>query len=318
MTYLPSKRRMPTKAVNGDFFMWLEGVTTAPTYWVLTGGGATVARDTAGNEDRQYCWNNTSALGFVMALTRVGNDVTVGQTWSDTGIRQHRPWRGRTMSMTARVKTSTADKVRIKIQSDGTGGTTATSSHHSGGGAYETLVVSYDVPADATYISFFCDIHTTNATAYFSNVQVNVGEPQEFVPGNVTTKWLMDDSEVANNRILNTTDTSNQTNTETDLDSIAITIPDGTIGVFGMLGIREDDAVGAYESVIMRGKIGSSYIMSGGAGSSSQYPLIQSGTQVLYNTMFVPLDASHIISRTNDVVDDLRMSIDAFAWLVWE
>jgi len=298
---------VPTKAVNGDFWHWMEGTTTPPTWWNISGSGASVARDTAVN-DRAYGWNTGTVTGYSMALTRSTNDAGVFQTWSSSGIRLANPFLGKKLSVSARVNASVASRARIILAAEGgTSPGVANSSWHSGGGKWETLTVSQNIPTDATSIVINLTVAGGDTTAYFTDVQANVGEPQQFVPGNVVMTRIMDDGEIGNNRVLTAAEGGAVTNTETDIDSLALTIPDGAIGFFSEF---QTTAAAAGRVANLRGKIGHSYV------PTSQPLTTNVANQAILNTIFTPIDSSHIFTHSTNAA--MTVYVDLIGWLVWE
>jgi hypothetical protein len=92
------------------------------------------------------------------------------------------PLRGRTISLSLRVRTSTANAVRASVVSDGTGAVQLWSGFHTGGGAYETLTVTYSVPTNATYVGVMATF-TASCTAYVDNAMLVVGsQAANYVP----------------------------------------------------------------------------------------------------------------------------------------
>ena len=169
---------------NGSFEIWQRGPgplsgSWGPDRWSLWPGGGTqsVSRDSA----------NADASGACCALT-VGGAVSIGNpaqvyqspislTDGDVGLR------GKTVSVSVRVKCSVATAFRISLQP--TGGTTVTSGYHSGGGAYETLTCPAAViPVGATTtVVTLSTLAEKPGTYYIDNAMMVVGsQPADYAP----------------------------------------------------------------------------------------------------------------------------------------
>ena len=137
---------------NGGFEIWQRG--TGP----FTGNNVY-------NADR---WNTSIAGTDTLAVSRsTACDVqstacalatfTLGTGGGSTDIRQQlrtaeHALFGVQLSFSARVKTSTANAVRLLLFSDGTGGPIAFSSFQTGTGAFQQLSVTATIPGDATLV----------------------------------------------------------------------------------------------------------------------------------------------------------------------
>ncbi len=148
---------------NGGFEVWQRGAGPFTTIsytadrWVISIGGSStfsVSRDSA---------NADTGSRYCAACVYVHNAIsTIFQQ-----IEDFAQLRGRSVTFSVRVKTATANAVRLTITDDG-GGTTGTV--HSGGGAYETLTVTRAIPATTAtaYVSIevfaSCTVYLDNAT----------------------------------------------------------------------------------------------------------------------------------------------------------
>jgi len=87
--------------------------------------------------------------------------------------------RGRTITASMRVRTSTANAVRLSLYN---GTTPIYGSYHSGSGSYETLTVTVAVSAAATLVQFNVTFNA-NCTAYIDNAMLVVGSvPADYAP----------------------------------------------------------------------------------------------------------------------------------------
>lgn len=131
---------------NPGFDTWARGVGpftangayTADRWQLNLGASSTisVSRDTA-NAD----------AGSVYCLAATYTHVSV--TYLNQALENYQELRGRTVTASLRVKTTTPGAVRVRLN---TGVTTADSAFHTGGGTHETLAVSIAVPTNATYL----------------------------------------------------------------------------------------------------------------------------------------------------------------------
>ena len=155
--------------VNGGFEVWARGAgpfTADLAYtadrWVLDengGTGLTVARDTNSEVNSQYC--------AAVTVATYGAESYLYQKIEDFyGLR------GTGVTFAVRVKTTTANVVRVKIF-DGVG-TSISDALHTGSGNYETLYVIRTISPAATklevYVSFL-----GNCTAYLDNAVLVIG-----------------------------------------------------------------------------------------------------------------------------------------------
>jgi hypothetical protein len=154
---------------NGGFEVWQRGngpFTTAYTAdrwgWSPTGSDTvSISRDTA-NADTgsQACAAVafTKGSGTTSSLYNYDNDLAPQLA-------------GRTVSFSIRVKTSTANAVRIRTY-DGT--TIGSGTYHSGGGAYQTLTLTTTISAAPT-VAWFGVEFDASCTAYLDNAMLVVG-----------------------------------------------------------------------------------------------------------------------------------------------
>jgi hypothetical protein len=156
---------------NGGFEIWQRGVgaftsngsfTTDRWQLVLAGTDTlSVSKNTANTDGSPACAAATFTLG-----SGAGGTALIQTLFGDT-----KELLGKTVSFSVRIRTSSANAVRIRIYD----GSTATSStFHTGGGTYETLSVTYAVPAASSTLWF--DINfVASCTAYIDNAMLVVG-----------------------------------------------------------------------------------------------------------------------------------------------
>jgi len=89
--------------------------------------------------------------------------LTLGTEYTDL--------RGRTVSLSIRVKTSTASAVKAFLQVDGT---RTDGTIHSGGGVYQTLTCTVTIPTGAAVL-YYGAMFTASCTAYVDNAMLVVG-----------------------------------------------------------------------------------------------------------------------------------------------
>lgn len=139
---------------NDSFEYWSAGPALPPDNWVLTGAGATVAKEsTIIRPDSLYS----------AKLTRVGTDCALAQSiHQGKGIAY---WRGKSLTTGRWVNTGIAARAYISIR-DGVG--TTTSAAHTGVIGWEFLTVTRLIDVAATEVTCCLEIRTGNTFAYFS------------------------------------------------------------------------------------------------------------------------------------------------------
>ncbi len=154
---------------NGNLEAWIAGATSAPTGWTLTGGGATIARDST----------NRKVGSFAAALTRVGTDCYLSQN----AVTLQGPaawWQGKKVTFGCWVRATVATRARLQIN-DGVG--TASSAYHTGSGAFEWIEITRDIDAAATQVELRLVVDTGNTTAQFDGATLVLGAGvQDFIP----------------------------------------------------------------------------------------------------------------------------------------
>jgi hypothetical protein len=169
---------------NGGFEVWQRGngpfsanAAYGPDRWTIALAGTdalSISRNTA-NVDAggsQACAAATYTLGS-------GGGSAL---YSNLKVSDGNQLAGRTLSLSMRVSTATANAVRIALTSDGSGGTTTYSAYHSGGGVYQTLSVTAAIPSNATIVAAQVWF-TASCTAYLDNAMLVVGSQYaDYVP----------------------------------------------------------------------------------------------------------------------------------------
>lgn len=148
---------------NSDMLEWAGGASAAPDDFTLAGAGATIAQNTADAEVGPYC----------AAITRAGADASL---YADAATPA--TWAGKHMVAWIRAKTSTASQTRVRI---GDGTSTADSSYHTGGGAFEWLKAEFYCGKSPTRVRLEIQVNTTDGTAYIDRVVLHEsnGDDQE-------------------------------------------------------------------------------------------------------------------------------------------
>lgn len=169
---------------NGGFEIWQRGngpFTAAGVYgpdrWTVgPGAGSTmsVSRDTSNMDtSSQTC----AAVTYThAALSQLTQPVAYA---ADGGLVQQ--LRGRTVSFSVRVRTSTAGAVRAGLYGT-TLGRISTGALHTGDGTYQTLTISATVPTNETNLQVEVQF-SASCTAYVDNAMLVVGsQPADYAP----------------------------------------------------------------------------------------------------------------------------------------
>lgn len=146
-------RYSPNLVDNSQFTNWVDGPSSAPTQWTLSGSGATVARTTS----------NVPRGAYGVTLTRAGAGATLTQS---VGLLDGQ-LAGKVITLEAWVTTSVASRARIGI-SDGS--TTTYSSYHTGGGAPELLSVTVTLASSASACDLILSVDTGDTSGTFAHV----------------------------------------------------------------------------------------------------------------------------------------------------
>lgn len=146
---------------NGDFDIWSLGAASQPDLWVPGGAGAGSAQESTIIKVGPYSY----------ALTRNGTDAYAYQTnlHVDKSIAY---WQGRTVTFGCWVLANESDTVRLFV-ADGKSPTF--SAYHSGGGGWELLTGTKTIASDATQLTLYLTVYTTDQTGYFSGAMMVEG-----------------------------------------------------------------------------------------------------------------------------------------------
>jgi len=136
---------------------WYVGIVGTDTY--------SLSKDTTNMDIGS---NACAAMTFTLGSGGGGSNIQQVLKSVDENLR------GLTVSLSVRVRTATANAVRVSLTSDGTGATNVYSSYHAGGGTYQTLTVTYAVPSNATYVNITI-YFAASCTVYLDNAMLVVG-----------------------------------------------------------------------------------------------------------------------------------------------
>lgn len=171
---------------NGGFEIWqrgngpftANGAYTADRWSIGLAGTDTLSVSMDGaNVDP----NSGSIHAAVCTFTKgSGANTSLGNTLKPSDGAQVR---GRTLSASLRVRTSTVSAVSLALGSDGTGGSAiSVGTVHTGDGTWQTLTKTYSVPADATYLGMYV-LFNASCTAYIDNAMLVTGsQPADYAP----------------------------------------------------------------------------------------------------------------------------------------
>jgi hypothetical protein len=163
---------------NGGFEIWQRGngpfaSSFAADRWAIQASGGdtfSISRDSANAEPGgQYC----------AAVTFTGS---AGSNLAQlVGVGESQVIRGRVVSISVRLKTSTANAVRLRLNDQVAG--VQESAFHSGSGQYETLSLTYTI-ASSGALNLYCLVRfLASCTAYVDNAMLVVGSvAADYVP----------------------------------------------------------------------------------------------------------------------------------------
>jgi hypothetical protein len=160
------------------FLIWAGGDTVAPTHWVVSGTGDTMARAGTGLADTNrkvgdFCFKHTSGSDTAVIDQKI---VPTGASFTRANFLI-----GQTVSAGAWVRTATASAVRISIYD---GNAVTYSSFHTGGSTWQWLTVTATMGASATLLDFRMETNATGVVSYLSGPTVVLGPipPAYFQP----------------------------------------------------------------------------------------------------------------------------------------
>src|SRR5499427_8448303 len=136
---------------------WYVGIVGTDTY--------SLSKDTTKMDTGS---NACAAMTFTLGSGGGGSNIQQVLKSVDENLR------GLTVSLSVRVRTATANAVRVSLTSDGTGATNVYSSYHAGSGTYQTLTVTYPIPSNATYVNITI-YFAASCTVYLDNAMLVVG-----------------------------------------------------------------------------------------------------------------------------------------------
>lgn len=162
--------------INGGFEQWHQG---------------TIFNSVANNVVTADKWiynNNTGTMNITQEGTTKRTDSVFALKGVQTGISASNfifqdadnftEFRGRTLTVSMLVNTSTASAVRIAI-ADGV--TTVNSPFHTGGGTFETLSATLAISASNTRVRILIEVAANN-TFYIDNAMLTIGASNSFIP----------------------------------------------------------------------------------------------------------------------------------------
>ena len=127
-------------------------------YYLYLSGAGTASYSASGGQ--------SSDGGKVILSNVVDAGISLGWKWGQNGlvagVADLDALRGQTITMFARVDTSTTDRVRLRASSNGEASWT-TGGYHTGSGVFETLTVTHTVSAAATNLSLYATIEVGTA-----------------------------------------------------------------------------------------------------------------------------------------------------------
>jgi hypothetical protein len=177
-------QNIPNILDNGGFEIWQRGITfTNPVSGVYTADrwqcGKSVGVTVNITQDASIFDSGTFSIK-VDTTVASGSSMYVIQA-----IENWQPYKGKTISYSCRIKTSTANKIRLAI-ADGV--TQTFSNYHSGSGNFETLTMTFNVSTSATgiscYVGMVADTVVVNTFWADAAMLVAGSTAVAFVPGN--------------------------------------------------------------------------------------------------------------------------------------
>jgi hypothetical protein len=178
----------------------LAGGTIAPPSNLLVNGGVEIWQRGAGpfSANAAYAadrWQIALGGSSTMSVQRDGATVDTGSTYAaqivythvtasalEQKLENYAELHGRTISLSARVRTATPGAAQLRILTTGTGAATELSDFHTGSGTYETLTVTATIGSSVASITVGV-LLGVSCTAYLDNVMLVVGAaPGTYVP----------------------------------------------------------------------------------------------------------------------------------------
>jgi hypothetical protein len=146
---------------NDDFLVWAGGDAAAPTGWELVGAGGSVARAGSGLAD-----TNRKVGDFCMKVTRAGTNVNVSNILLQGAAFSRADFiKGQYVTAGMWVKCSTPNIARVAVSDSAS---TAYSSYHTGGGAWEWLACTRQISLAGASLVVAATVHNSDGSAWFS------------------------------------------------------------------------------------------------------------------------------------------------------
>jgi hypothetical protein len=157
---------------NGGFEQWQRGVTfsnPASGAWTADRWQTSLNGGSAFPVFQQDTVNVDASSHYAVACSY----THVGQSFLFQKLEDLWQLRGRTLTLSFRIRCNTANAVRAFFQLDGS--TNTYSVFHSGGNTYETLTVSLAIPTGTTSIAVGVAFNASVSAAYLDNANLVVG-----------------------------------------------------------------------------------------------------------------------------------------------
>jgi hypothetical protein len=161
------------------FLIWAAGDAAAPTHWVFTGAGATIARTGTGLGD-----TNRKVGPYAAKVTAGGGAVAVLEQQLLTTTSFDASFQGRSVSMGAWVRCTAGSAGRIRIVD---GVNTSYSAFHTGGSTFEWLTISgHSISGSATRLTAAMEVAVSQA-CHLSGPTFVLGDipPAQYMPAPV-------------------------------------------------------------------------------------------------------------------------------------
>jgi len=142
---------------NGNFEYWYSGNSVAPDGWLLVNGSI----DKESTEVKIESYSAKLTATAQMYLRNANYNIS---NW-------FAPYKGKSITLSAWVKTSTANSARILI---GDGVSNSNSSYHTGGGDWELLTVTKTISESATVLDIRLKADITS-TVYYDAITLVAG-----------------------------------------------------------------------------------------------------------------------------------------------
>jgi hypothetical protein len=177
---------------NGGFDIWQRGGGA----WTVNGNVTADLWKMEHNATMSVSRESTEVLNGLYSIKVVFTlgGGTFGQLesapvakWTSVHTWPNNP--GKTFSLSAWVKTSASNAVKIRIKFSGATTPFVDSSYHTGGGGWELLTVTGTQEDDSTMLGA-CIWFDNSATAYIDSAMLVIGEePSDYVPLDETEDW---------------------------------------------------------------------------------------------------------------------------------